>query len=337
MNLLAGGTLLSTYARMRSPANPYAREFVSRFVRVAPALVAATVTFGVAPLLFLQVLYGRVFFVSSILMAWLWLGVVPLVLLLYAGAYALSLRHDRATPRWLHAAAAVLLIAVSLLYTANMTLMLRADQFGSLYAASGRGWHLNAGDPTFWPRWLHTLLGAVAVSGLATATFGLARRAARPEFARWAVRYGAGAAAWATAFNAVTGAWWAGALPAWSLERLTGATPAAAVLAAGIVVGLATLALLVTLARGTASLALALAAIGAMLLTIVAMILTRDTVRTAALEHAGFAQTTWVAPQWGPILIFFVLLVVSLATVAWLAHALWRAWAPQAAGETRTV
>jgi len=33
----------------------------------------------------------------------------------------------------------------------------------------------------------------------------------------------------------------------------------------------------------------------------------------------------WVAPQWGPIVIFFVLLGAAIATVAWMTRALARA------------
>ena len=59
-----------------------------------------------------------------------------------------------------------------------------------------------------------------------------------------------------------------------------------------------------------------------LLVTLVAMILNRDQVRAGALEAAGFEPNTWIAPQWGPILIFFVLLVAALGAVAWMVVAL---------------
>ena len=62
--------------------------------RPLPVAIAATVTLGVAPLLFVQVLYGRLFFTSSILMAWFWLAIVPLVILAYYGAYLLAFRGE---------------------------------------------------------------------------------------------------------------------------------------------------------------------------------------------------------------------------------------------------
>jgi len=50
---------------------------------------------GVAPLLFLQVLYGRLFFTSSILMAGFWLAVVPLLIVAYYCAYVVAFRGQR--------------------------------------------------------------------------------------------------------------------------------------------------------------------------------------------------------------------------------------------------
>jgi hypothetical protein len=324
MNLLVGGSMIVAYARVRHAANVHARALVTSFVRIAPVLVAATVTFGVAPLLFLQVLYGRVFFVSSILMAWLWLGVVPAVIIIYYGAYVLSMRTGRATPPWLHIATAGLLAAVGFLYTTNMTLMLRADQFGALYAASGRGLHLNLGDPTLWPRWLHMMLGAIGVAGLAFAAFGVSRRSVQPDFARWACRFGAHVSVLATGLNVLTGLWWTFALPAPVLERFT-AGGVGALLAGGAMVGGAALVLLVMLARRQ-TIALAAGSAVAMLVTVVAMVFTRDAVRSAALDRVGFAPATWVVSQLVPIAAFFALLIAALATVGWMIYTLHRAF-----------
>lgn len=56
------------------------------------ALVAFTVNFGVAPLLFVQVLYGHLFYASSILMAVFWLAVIPLLIAAYYAAYLYGFR-----------------------------------------------------------------------------------------------------------------------------------------------------------------------------------------------------------------------------------------------------
>jgi hypothetical protein len=51
-----------------------------------------SVNFGVAPLLFVQVLYGHFFYASSILMAVFWLAVIPLLIAAYYAAYLYGFR-----------------------------------------------------------------------------------------------------------------------------------------------------------------------------------------------------------------------------------------------------
>jgi hypothetical protein len=100
MNFVLGGSLLMvlSYARARSAADEKARHhrrLIEVLARAFPAAIAFTITLGVAPLLFIQVLYGQLFFSSSILMAWPWLGVIGLLLLGYYAAYWHTYRHAR--------------------------------------------------------------------------------------------------------------------------------------------------------------------------------------------------------------------------------------------------
>ena len=91
MNCLLGGVLLTAWSRLRSraPGDEHAR-LADQYTKLLPTLVAGTVTFGVAPLLFLQVIFGQFFFSSSVIMAWPWFMVVPILLLAYYGTYLQS-------------------------------------------------------------------------------------------------------------------------------------------------------------------------------------------------------------------------------------------------------
>ena len=51
------------------------------------------------------------------------------------------------------------------------------------------------------------------------------------------------------------------------------------------------------------------AQVGILLPTLVVMVLLRDQVRQLTLRHAGFEHPSWVEPQWGPLAVFFLLLV----------------------------
>jgi hypothetical protein len=52
------------------------------------------------------------------------------------------------------------------------------------------------------------------------------------------------------------------------------------------------------------------------------MLLTRDTIRRITLELAGYQPVNWIAPPWGPIVIFVLLFVAAIGTVAWMTRAL---------------
>jgi len=329
MNVVLGGSILALHFRLaRRPDEAAHRAALLRFFeRALPVAVAATVTLGVAPLLFVQVLYGRLFFTSSILMAWFWLAVVPLLILAYYGAYLLAFRGDSLGPRARAVATAVtlLFLAIAFLYVSNMTRALRPETFLDAYRADGRGLTLNLGDPTFWPRYLHIVLGAVAVAGLATALLGLLRRRPDPVFAAWAIRRGTVVFAVATAANVFAGMLFLLALPKPILIRLAGGdTHAMLALAAGILLAVATagLALLALGAQGQAG--VTWAQLVALVATLASMVLLRDQVRQIALREAGFEPPAWVVPQWGPFAVFAALLAVAVATIAWMARALAR-------------
>ena len=184
MNFVLGGSLLAAVDRLRGrdPARPHHRALSAWLAGLMPVSVAAAVTFGVAPLLFVQALYGRLFFTGSVIMAWFWLAVIPLLIVAYYGTYFLAFRGDRPgrSPLAVSWISAVFFLAIAFLYSNNMTLMLRPDLFAAKYLESGTGLTLNLGDPTLYPRFLHMLLGAVAVAGMAVAPDGLVSLSLRP-------------------------------------------------------------------------------------------------------------------------------------------------------------
>jgi hypothetical protein len=329
MNLVLGGSLLALHWRLsRRPEDARPRAaLVAFFERALPVAIAAAVTLGVAPLLFLQVLYGRLFFTSSILMAWLWLAIVPLVILAYCGAYLLAFRGEalRGRGRALAGAVTILFAAVAFLQVSNATRSIRPDTFLDAYRASARGLALNLADPTFWPRYAHVLLGAVAVAALGAAVYGAVRRARDPELGDWAIRRGTIVYGLATGVNVFVGLLFLLALPRSVLVRLAGGdTRAMTLLALGILLAMAT--------AGTALLALGVknpvrvtwAQAGLLGATLVVMVLLRDEVRTIALRDAGFEQPARVATQWGPLAAFGMSLAGALATIGWMVRALAR-------------
>ena len=321
MNVVLGGSIIAAVARTRGRAGHAASaQLAAWLAKLMPVFVAAAVSLGVAALLFLQVLYGRLFFASSVVMAVSWIGVVPLLIAAYYGTYLLSYRGDRggALPLAVAWAVAVLLVVIAVVYVNNMSLMLRPDHVVALYQADGRGLQFDAGDAAILPRLLHVLLGAVAVAGLVVALVGVAYRRSAPETAAWVVRHGSTWCAAATLLNILPGFWWLFALPRPVLIGLMGSMFAIA-LFAGVTTGLVTLGAVFTAGRTARPDVPLWIAVGGMVLTLVAMVLTRDQLRTASLAVAGFTPTAWVVPQWPAIGAFLALFAAALATIGWMA------------------
>jgi hypothetical protein len=327
MNLVLGGSIIGAIARVRGrrPDRPHEAELARIVVKAMPVLISATVTLGVAALLFLQVLYGRVFFTSAVVMGWWWLSVIGLLIVTYYAAYLLAMRESSlggtgTFVAWLIAGVAGL---IALIYGNNMTLMLKPAELVALYAADGRGIQLNLIDRALLPRHLHMVLGAIAVSGLAIAALGVVRRKEDPAFGQWAMRYGAFICTAATVVNIFAGLWWLAALPRDVLLQFMGRDMRAiGELLAGILLTLTGAGHTVLAATGKRPGVMVSISAATLLAGIAMMLLTRDAIRRMTLELAGYQPVNWVAPQWGPIVIFAVLLVAAIGTVIWMTRAL---------------
>jgi hypothetical protein len=122
---------------------------------------------GVAPLLFLQVLYGHFFYVSSVLMAVYWISIVFILIIAYYSAYVYDFKYI-SLERWrvlFAGITALLLLAVAFLFTSNLTLMLHPPAWKAWFDRPG-GTLLNMADPALIPRYLHFVTASLAVGGL---------------------------------------------------------------------------------------------------------------------------------------------------------------------------
>ena len=172
MDFLLGGGFLAAISGARGRANvPHHRHMAERLSKIMPIVMAATISLGVAPLLFVQVLYGRFFYTSSILMAVPWISVILLLMLAYYGHYVMAMADTihRERRLWIAWVSAFLVATIGFIYTSNFTLMMAPEKFRDLYLANRNGLRLNLGEPTLFPRYLHMMVGALAVSGLGMA------------------------------------------------------------------------------------------------------------------------------------------------------------------------
>ncbi len=161
MHLFFAGPVLAALAVSRGSAT--SRTAAARLGRVLPFAVAIGVNFGIVPLLFVQVTHYRLYYPTTILMAWPWFSVVPLLVVAYYGIYLFSWqqREPRLKP-WATAAiaiAAVGFVIISFLFVNTMTLMVEPARWVPIWQATDvsaavTGLGLNLTEPSLVPRWM---------------------------------------------------------------------------------------------------------------------------------------------------------------------------------------
>lgn len=299
MNCLLGGIIAVTFAALRGrSADPTLRSIAHLF----PAGMAATVTLGVAPLLFLQLTYPRQAYAAAIVSAWFWLFIVAAVIAAYSALYrsdAVAERSGRiALPGLIVALAGMLYVSIT--YSSIFTLAEKPALIRELYAHNQTGlvWNPALGD--YLLRWLHMIFGAITVGGFAVSLLG------RHDAATF--RLGKSFFLGGMILASLVG--FAYLVVLMPILRAFMHTPAIWALTAAIVLSLGSLHFLFTKNFPVS---------GAMLfLSLVGMVYARHTVRL--LKLAGtFDPATWrVAPQWGPFLLFLVCLVGAIGLLAYM-------------------
>lgn len=167
MNFVVGGALLTLWAYIRKqPGHDGAIYF---FGSSFPLGVSYIITMGIPPLLFLQVLYGQLFYTSSILIGSFWIQIIPLVIFAYTLFYYHKFnREKRPRKQWLIIALALAAVLyVGFILVNNITLSMSPEKWLGLYSRHPGGGILIHGEASVHPRLTLFLSGAFAVAGLA--------------------------------------------------------------------------------------------------------------------------------------------------------------------------
>ena len=284
-----------------------ARDYLSR--DLATTLMALAVNVGVAVLLFIQALYGNLFYASSLLMAWWWMGAVCAAILGYAGLYGLKYKWGEGSG-WLGVislCSPLLLLATGFVLANNVSLMLTPAAWSAYFQNPG-GTLLALDNPALWPRYAHFLLACPAAGGLALA---LAKRKGHGPEAKRAVSFGLKLFSHATLLQFAVGSWYLMSLPREIMQFLmSGAGYGAWLLLAGVGLGVFSLACGYTnQPRAAATL---------LLLTVLDMAWLRDVVRKAYLAPYFSAESLPLKPEYSSFAIFSLALAGLLLLFVYL-------------------
>jgi len=310
MNAMLGGLAICIVQQVKGGS--VRKQLAHRIAISLPLVIAFVVNFGVAPLLFVQVLYGQFLYSSSVLMGAFWIMIVPVLIVAYYGAYLYDFRFTQlgSTGPFLAVLVFLLLLVIGFFFSNNMLLMVTPAQFGE-YFSHQSGTFLSFGQPGFWPRFLHMLFGALAVGGLFVALLGRFRKSVNPDLAKHAEQVGLSTFLFLTSVNVMIGIWYLLSLPKELMMLFMGSNVgatitfcAALLLVVGALVGAVKRKFWLTFYH----------ALG----LVVVMTFLRSYLRSAYLKDVFTLNQLEVVPQYSPMIFFFVTLVGGIFCIIWL-------------------
>jgi hypothetical protein len=272
------------------------------------------VTFGIAPLLFVQVLYGNLFYSANILQAFWWLAIVPLVV---AAHYLLYHARRRTyaggpAPAWALAAAAACLAVLATILVSNTLLSQEPEAWPRMYSTYG-GAGLYAAAPALPVRWTFALLGLLTAGGVVAALVGNVTRREDARVGPAVTARGLALARWTLPLQVVAGAVGLMAMPGDRRAALLMRWEVWAFFTAAV----ATAVLLRTAAGPSARPAHTTGAAAVYLAGLFILALLRDAARQEAVSPYLQLADVPVNPQWGPFVMFLVFFVAGAGAVAW--------------------
>jgi hypothetical protein len=318
LNVTLGGTLISAvHALVATGKDAPGRRLGRLMVGLLPASVSFTVTTGVAPLLFVQLLYGQVFYAATVLVGWIWLAIVPLIVVGYYSVYLYKFEVGAPGGRtvWLGVAAGCFVIVAAIQTLVNV-LQLTPPRWEAVAVAVGAV----AQDPTVLPRYLHFVLGSLAVAGIFLAVVAMERAHRTPDpLFDWLARRGIFWALAATGLQMADGFWLLFSLPREALIALVGGKPWPTIhLAIGMGLGFLALIMLSGLRQPERQRGLVRFTAGVLLATVLAMVGLRDVVRGLYLGSLIRIRELPSHMQGDVTVLFLLVFLLGLATVAWM-------------------
>jgi hypothetical protein len=323
MNFALGGGFIAGITDLigRKKSNQFHTNLSSSLSKMLPIATAFTITLGIAPLLFLQVLYGQYFYTSSIIMAWPWLAVILLLIIGYYGYYIYQFNFEKLSGirAWIVLGSAVLFAIIGLIYTNNLVLMLTPEKWAQKYFANPHGTNFNFDDPTVIPRYLHFLVASISVAGLLVLIYGLGKISKDEKYGRWAIKYGGLWFVFGTIVQYAVGIWFLLSLKKEFILLYMGEnTLATIVFGLSVLLSLISLILILLSFNAQNPKLLAIGGIVALFLTIAGMSIMRDILRHAYLENYFKPEQFDVQLQLSVLIVFAVVFIVGLVTVGYM-------------------
>jgi len=320
MNVMLGTGFIALIRHLRK--DDVKSDLSQNIASNLPFTIAFTINFGVAPFLFLQVLYGHLIYTSSILMAAYWLSVIGILILAYYSAYIYDFKYDELSEKRIFfiGFTVLALLWIAFVFTNNMTLMLSPDKW-SMYFEDPSGFCLNLKEKTLFPRFFHFVIASIAMGGLSIALYRQTQKVYftddnsdnKEVISRWDedIQTGLGWFIGATLVQMVVGVWYFMSLP----ESVRGIFMGNHTLGTGVFILVIPLivVMLICSVRNYVWMT------GFLIIPVsVLMIIMRHLVRSAYLDQYFRVQDLPVSGQYSPFIFFIVALICGISAIIYM-------------------
>lgn len=328
MNIVLGGTLTAACMFLKAGPNPNSHIYRSakELAHTLPVFVSFTITQGIVPLLFLQLLYGPLFYTSSILMAVCWISIIVILIIAYYGCYLVIYRlfkEDSQKENGIAIACALLLsfvcfLLIGAIISSNMILMLHPEKWAELYKHSANGMNFFLGDKQQIPRFLHFFFSSIAMTGLFIGYLGTRKKERDPEQADWMIKKGSLVYAIVSTLQIAIGFHFLFSLPIEIREQFMNASGIMSYVFLGSV-ALAVISIILGFSASTSgSVKLLKSTMHTAFLVVLTMVISRHFLRSAMAAPYVQPEKIAVQPQWDLLAIFVVSAVGLIVYLVWL-------------------
>lgn len=330
MNIVLGGSFSSALLILFSTQESYTRRFAIELAKALPIFLSFAITQGIVPLLFLQLLYGPLYYTSSIIMALPWLSVIFILLAAYYLLYFFKFNNDDLSKHnscaWILLFAACLFLIIGFIFSNNMTLMLHPEKWTSMIDISSSGLHMNHSEEQLIPRFSLMICNAFAVVGILMGCYGLYYHSRDQEYSNWLIKYGSLLYLCATLTEIIPTYFFAKILPQDLLQKFLGASQVH--FAVILVIMLCSLIAIVmsVLNFVKANRFVFITALSSTLIANLAFAISRHLIRIHFTNQFVQPNLIQLNIQWDILIVFLILFVAMFVYLLWLITIVFKAY-----------
>ncbi|MGB9736384.1 MAG: hypothetical protein ACP5QW_08870 [bacterium] len=218
VNLVIGGSFVAIYSYFRS--TEYYRTLSKAFAKATTINLSLAIVLGVAPLLFIQVIYDPFWYTANVLSASWMIGILFVLMSAFSFAYVFYLKSNKGRQH----------IAIwgifSFLLIILAAIIMHAVSYQALLPEKWLAWYINNNDVNLYgaqlhafqlPRFLHFIVASFALTGVFMMLYSWyfqKREDMNKDYVTWVGKKGAKIALTFTILQMIIGVWWLLSLPA---------------------------------------------------------------------------------------------------------------------------